>query len=491
MINMLSAFEVSQANSIERPRERSANSDSASLFSKILNFSCQPKQDYSQPQSSEHNFRAKTSTAADAANIKMDNSKASYTPVQRSQSEQAQHPAAPQVKDNSSNSSEVKKPDETDERPIDSARQNIHTKKAETESGDATTSKETTNDEPSRPQLVSQPRSDSEATIQRNPQVEEKPLIEFFNFKENKIEPAIQNNPIRISDEKSPLRSATPAFVNIEDVEVLSENAALGHQQVVRSAKNFEDSGQPTFLNLSLESEKKPESSNIKREAPKQADAPIFKNISSAEEKVALRSANAPPLNPENIRQFVTDQGSGSKKDTNSQLLNINRNIDILTPALLKGETLTTQTVMDKGAQSTLRAVELVEGIKEKIMLMVRGSDERAVFKLNPPELGRLEIRLELQDKSCRAEILVQNPVVKALIETHSSDLVRGLQNANLELTNLSVSFESDGDKRESVNEGAQFSKDEKIKEVNPIKKQSAQTQRVNMLSDTSVDIVI
>lgn len=521
MINMFSTSRVSQNSSIEQQtHKRCTSSDpSVSLFYEILNISYQNKQDFSQPSSLEHDLKIETLSARDATNINMDSPQPVYASIHQIQSESAQRADFAQAKGESPNDSEIERPNETDkpnENPLYPAHKQTQTKEVEAESSDATLLKESLDSKLLRLQFVSQPQADKEGSAQRCLQTDEKPVIDIFNLKKDIAEPVRLSNPSKTSDEKNPLRFTVPAFVNLEDIEVLNENTALEYQQLARLVKNLKDVNQPTFLNLSSENGKIFESSSPKGDVSKQTDVHIFKNVSDIKESAALKSPNEPSLNVENHKQLVSERVLGAQKgstnfqtlniplkmcasnksyaqgSSNFQALNINRYIDVPTLASLRSETLTAQDLADTRVQGILQTVELVEGIKEKIMLMVRGQDERAVFKLHPPELGRLEIRLKLLDKSCQADILVQNPLVKSLIESSANELARGLQNANLELAGLFVSLESDDNKKESsANDGSQFSPNEKIKEISPIKKRTIQTQRVNRLSNTSVDIII
>ncbi len=114
---------------------------------------------------------------------------------------------------------------------------------------------------------------------------------------------------------------------------------------------------------------------------------------------------------------------------------------------------LPSNSVRSDHAQGMPRYAELVNGLREKIVLMVRTGENRAVVKLHPPELGKIEIRLEVLGKECRAEIVVQNIGVKALVESHAPQLVQSLNGAGIELSDLFVALEQGSERQRFSND--------------------------------------
>lgn len=71
------------------------------------------------------------------------------------------------------------------------------------------------------------------------------------------------------------------------------------------------------------------------------------------------------------------------------------------------------------------------------------GETKNITLKLDPPELGRVEVRLEFgKDKSVKAHMVVEKPETLLMLQRDASALERALQNAGLETDSSSLNYQ-------------------------------------------------
>ncbi len=82
---------------------------------------------------------------------------------------------------------------------------------------------------------------------------------------------------------------------------------------------------------------------------------------------------------------------------------------------------------------------ETITKIMERLRLMVRGGEQKATINLHPPELGRLEIRVEVKDGVLHARLGAEHAWVKELIEGNVNQLRQQLSDLGLVVENFQV----------------------------------------------------
>ncbi|WP_320822529.1 flagellar hook-length control protein FliK [Reinekea sp.] len=75
----------------------------------------------------------------------------------------------------------------------------------------------------------------------------------------------------------------------------------------------------------------------------------------------------------------------------------------------------------------------------DKIQLMTQGNLQRAVIRLDPPELGALEIRIQVHQDQTQVQIVSGSPVVRDLLEQQAARLREALADQGMQLANLDV----------------------------------------------------
>ena len=82
--------------------------------------------------------------------------------------------------------------------------------------------------------------------------------------------------------------------------------------------------------------------------------------------------------------------------------------------------------------------------VAAQISKAAQNSDTRNItLQLDPPELGRVEVRLEFgEDRSVRAHLVVEKPETLLMLQRDTAALERALQNAGLETASDSLNYE-------------------------------------------------
>ena len=75
----------------------------------------------------------------------------------------------------------------------------------------------------------------------------------------------------------------------------------------------------------------------------------------------------------------------------------------------------------------------------DKIQMMTRGGLQQAVIRLDPPELGALEVRILVHQDQTQVQIVSSSSVVRDLLEQQSTRLRESLAEQGIELANLDV----------------------------------------------------
>lgn len=95
-------------------------------------------------------------------------------------------------------------------------------------------------------------------------------------------------------------------------------------------------------------------------------------------------------------------------------------------------------TTTDAAATAKPLTTQLVDGIRN-VATSVSGSDKTLTLSLNPPELGRVLVKMQEDSGSITAVLRVENPVTRADIEQSVTSIVRSLEQAGIQVKRLDV----------------------------------------------------
>jgi flagellar hook-length control protein FliK len=121
---------------------------------------------------------------------------------------------------------------------------------------------------------------------------------------------------------------------------------------------------------------------------------------------------------------------------------------DALAQAQSNAAAITTQTAASAQHASAVeqvaqRAAPAAAQLSREIIRRFDGGNTRFEFRLDPPELGRVEIKLEVtRDHRVSAVISADNPAALSDLARHARELEQSLQSAGLDLSENGLSFD-------------------------------------------------
>jgi flagellar hook-length control protein FliK len=89
----------------------------------------------------------------------------------------------------------------------------------------------------------------------------------------------------------------------------------------------------------------------------------------------------------------------------------------------------------------------------ERLALMVRGDIQQATIRLDPPELGLMDVRITVQNDQTQVQIVVQSPQVREALESQSVRLREFLEQQGLSLAQLDIRDQSAGQQQAGTGE--------------------------------------
>lgn len=93
--------------------------------------------------------------------------------------------------------------------------------------------------------------------------------------------------------------------------------------------------------------------------------------------------------------------------------------------------------------ESAARAAPAVTQVSREIIRRFNGQTTSLELRLDPPELGKVEVRLEVsRDHKVTAVVSAENPAALAELARNARDLQQALQSAGLELSDNGLSFD-------------------------------------------------
>jgi flagellar hook-length control protein FliK len=107
--------------------------------------------------------------------------------------------------------------------------------------------------------------------------------------------------------------------------------------------------------------------------------------------------------------------------------------------------------------QAVTRAAPAAHQVAREIVRQFNGDSTRFELRLDPPELGRVEVRLDVsRDHRVTAVIAADSPQALTELARHARELEQMLQSAGLELADNGLSFDlRQGNEGANTNDGA------------------------------------
>lgn len=90
-----------------------------------------------------------------------------------------------------------------------------------------------------------------------------------------------------------------------------------------------------------------------------------------------------------------------------------------------------------------MKMAEAANALSDKIHTLIRGELKHAIIRLDPPELGALEVRVHVQNDQTQVQIISQSALVREALEQQAARLRDSLAQQGLTMANLDVSDQS------------------------------------------------
>lgn len=159
--------------------------------------------------------------------------------------------------------------------------------------------------------------------------------------------------------------------------------------------------------------------------------------------------AGAPQFESRNARAEPTFAPSADNGAAPTPAPQASSTPSALAPAITIG-------VGDSAAMTTARAPEIAPvatQVAQEIVRRFDGDTTRFEVRLDPPELGRVEVRLEVtRDNKVSATVVADSPQTLVELARHARDLQNSLQAAGLDLADNGLSFDLRDSGREAHN---------------------------------------
>jgi flagellar hook-length control protein FliK len=101
--------------------------------------------------------------------------------------------------------------------------------------------------------------------------------------------------------------------------------------------------------------------------------------------------------------------------------------------------------VIQRSLQQPMLASDAGRQLGERLVLMVKGEVQHATIRLDPPELGMMDVRISVQNDQTQVQIVVQSPQVREALESQSVRLREFLEQQGLSLAKLDIRDGSSG----------------------------------------------
>ena len=202
--------------------------------------------------------------------------------------------------------------------------------------------------------------------------------------------------------------------------------------------------------------------------APKPtAPAPTVDTRSADDDKVratterADESAAATSVTPDTDRPVASAAATAARSGVltaGTLTPTVNTSTVAAAPVAPTTYTPSSQSALPPGVEASAVLRQIGEGLS----LMTQGARQTAQIRLNPAELGKVQVRLEIEGHSVRMFVTTENAAVRDLVAQNLDGLRRDLLAQGLQVSQVSVDAQSDG----GFNRGRQDSTPERDETV-------------------------
>ncbi|MCX7882387.1 MAG: flagellar hook-length control protein FliK [Brevinematales bacterium] len=254
-------------------------------------------------------------------------------------------------------------------------------------------------------------------------------------------------------------QEASQLLTSLQNMVAMWEKGSLSSQDFLKQLLNWLDEASSSFLgsvSLSLSQDKGTSSPDLP--SPPTKEAPSENTfLSSPKEKENSHTPHEKPLlKVVDKRSFSPITSEKPPMDSLPSKESFSSKID----ALLKEKNLTegilsplTKPVQDFGIKTSpvlpslprVSVEYMLQQVAGKAFITLRDGQSEMRLQLTPPDLGRMEMKIVLEDGQMMGKIVVSTPEAKALFDQNLGELQRQLQQAGVQVGSLDVSLGQPG----------------------------------------------
>lgn len=193
-----------------------------------------------------------------------------------------------------------------------------------------------------------------------------------------------------------------------------------------------------------------------KKELKKNVVENRFKNIKDMGNEVEQKTESIDKQEPEKIvKEAVNIIKSEPVKEAITPVnLNLNLEKEVITNEIKLDKTANTRQILEQYQEISDKILNKVDNV---IRYMATKGTEAVSIRLQPPELGKIHIELNVKDNTINAKINTENIAVKEVILTNIDQLKAGIENNGFNINKLDV--EIGGFKNFLTNDSQSFNK--------------------------------
>ena len=266
-----------------------------------------------------------------------------------------------------------------------------------------------------------------------------------------------------ITHEKEKIFTSKPNNEEVNKINAIEEHTEIEKKEKTndfadQSAKNPKEDNFKSSNNNSREDTESPKRINHKQVDNPQEHKPVKENIPKPPESVEVKTTE--------VKSQLSSSDVNTKETANN--FRINEAID---------KTQISNEFVDSKRTQTEKSVQLADLVKEVSKYVQKQEKNSITLILDPKELGKVKLNLDLIDKIIHARFEVENEAVRKVLESQMSQLSNNLQNMGLQVGSYSVALSnnenkgmkaSDEDKRKAVKrENKEINNDEIMVEEN------------------------
>lgn len=131
---------------------------------------------------------------------------------------------------------------------------------------------------------------------------------------------------------------------------------------------------------------------------------------------------------------------------------------------------------------------DFTDAVKDKVMVMINQKIQQVDIQLDPPELGRMQVRINLQSEQAVVNFVVQNQQAKEALEQNMDKLRHMMAESGVDVGGANVKQQSNQSSMQEQNSQGSNGQFEQQEEGSSEQSMSAQQSKVIKASSTGID---